>query len=187
MSVEDLLTTIRRDHPERRGRRPSRSTQTPSAAVSVAADRQTVYADAYTGRVLGERDQGMRAFMSEIRAWHRWLSVEGEGRPVARAITGWSNAVFLFIVCSGFYLWFPRKWTWQRVRPVVLFSGKPSRQGTRLQLAQRHRALVLRAALHRRAHGDADLVPVGERARLSRCWRGTAAAGRTWRTRRRRW
>ena len=61
--------------------------------------------------------------MSEVRAWHRWLSIEGEARPVARAITGWSNTLFLFIVCSGFYLWFPRKWTWQRVRPVVLFSS----------------------------------------------------------------
>jgi uncharacterized iron-regulated membrane protein len=58
-----------------------------------------------------------------MRAWHRWLSVEGEGRPIARAFTGWSNAIFLFIVCSGFYLWFPRKWTWQRVRPVVLFGS----------------------------------------------------------------
>jgi uncharacterized iron-regulated membrane protein len=61
--------------------------------------------------------------MSEVRAWHRWLAVEGEGRPLARAITGWSNALFLFIVASGIYLWFPRKWSWQHVRPVVLFAG----------------------------------------------------------------
>ncbi len=54
----------------------------------------------------------MRRFMSETRAWHRWLAVDGEGRPVARFITGWSNFLFLFIVVSGFYLWFPRKWTW---------------------------------------------------------------------------
>jgi uncharacterized iron-regulated membrane protein len=36
-------------------------------------------------------------------------------------VTGWSNFVFLFIVVSGFYLWWPRQWTWQRVKPVVLF------------------------------------------------------------------
>jgi uncharacterized iron-regulated membrane protein len=62
--------------------------------------------------------------MGEVRAWHRWLAVDGDGRSVARAITGWSNVLFLFIVCSGFYLWFPRKWTWQHLRPVVWFSGK---------------------------------------------------------------
>jgi uncharacterized iron-regulated membrane protein len=123
MSVESLLTTIKRDHPEL-GVTAVTFNSDPGAPVSVAADRQTVYADAYTGQILGQSGQGMRTFMSATRAWHRWLSVEGEGRPVARAITGWSNAVFLFIVCSGFYLWFPRKWTWQRVRPVVWFSGK---------------------------------------------------------------
>jgi uncharacterized iron-regulated membrane protein len=41
---------------------------------------------------------------------------------VARAITGWSNFLFLFIVCSGFYLWFPRKWRWAQVRSVVIFN-----------------------------------------------------------------
>jgi uncharacterized iron-regulated membrane protein len=60
--------------------------------------------------------------MADLRAWHRWLAVEGDGRPLARAFTGWSNFLFLFIVCSGFYLWFPRKWTWAQIRSVVLFN-----------------------------------------------------------------
>jgi uncharacterized iron-regulated membrane protein len=72
--------------------------------------------------LLGEGSQGVRRFMSETRAWHRWIAVEGDGRPVARFITGWSNFIFLFIVVSGFYLWFPRKWTWNHVRSVLLFS-----------------------------------------------------------------
>jgi uncharacterized iron-regulated membrane protein len=122
LSIEDLVTTVRRDHPDVEVGAVTVNSL-PDAAVSISAGRQTIYADAYTGRVLGEGNQGMRTFMSDVRAWHRWLSVEGEGRTVARAITGWSNAVFLFIVCSGFYLWFPRKWTWQRVRPVVLFGS----------------------------------------------------------------
>jgi uncharacterized iron-regulated membrane protein len=60
--------------------------------------------------------------MADLRAWHRWLAVEGDGRPLARAITGWSTFIFLFIVCSGFYLWFPRKWTWAQIRSVVIFN-----------------------------------------------------------------
>ena len=122
LSVEDIVTTVRRDHPDVEVGAVTFNSRA-DAPVAITAGRQTIYADAYTGRVLGEGNQGMRAFMSEVRAWHRWLSVEGEGRPFARAITGWSNALFLFIVSSGFYLWFPRKWTWQRVRPVVLFSS----------------------------------------------------------------
>jgi uncharacterized iron-regulated membrane protein len=61
--------------------------------------------------------------MGSVRAWHRWLAVDGESRSIARAITGWSNLLFLFIVVSGFYLWCPRKWTWQRVRTVIWFTS----------------------------------------------------------------
>ncbi|HET9269039.1 MAG TPA: PepSY-associated TM helix domain-containing protein [Vicinamibacterales bacterium] len=90
--------------------------------VILTAGPRTVYLDAYSGRLLGEGRQGMRQFMSDVRAWHRWLAYEGEGRTTARAITGWSNVAFLFIVVSGLYLWFPRRWTWKHMRPVVVFT-----------------------------------------------------------------
>jgi uncharacterized iron-regulated membrane protein len=91
--------------------------------VIVSAGQRTYYLDAYSGRVLGEGRQGMRRFMAQVKAWHRWLAVEGEGRPAARAFTGWSNVRFLFIVSSGLYLWFPRQWTWKHLKPVFLFSS----------------------------------------------------------------
>jgi len=121
LPVETLLQTIRTEHPDI-----TASAVTVGAAVDapliVAVQQRTLYFDAYSGRLLGEGSQGMRRFMSETRAWHRWLAVEGEGRPVARFITGWSNFLFLFIVVSGFYLWFPRKWSWNHVRTVLLFN-----------------------------------------------------------------
>ena len=94
------------------------------APVTLTVRQRTLYFDAYSGQLLGEGSQTVRRFMTEIRSWHRWLSVEGEGRPVARFFTGWSNALFLFIVTSGFYLWFPRKWTWQHIRSIAFFNGK---------------------------------------------------------------
>jgi uncharacterized iron-regulated membrane protein len=94
-----------------------------TAPVVVAAGARTFYLDAYDGRVLGEGRRGVREFMSDVRAWHRWLAVEGEGRATARWFTGWSNVLFLFVICSGLYLWFPRKWTWRHVRPVVWFTS----------------------------------------------------------------
>jgi uncharacterized iron-regulated membrane protein len=121
LSIEALLSTLDRDHPELDVSALTVAADA-TAPVSIVTGRQTFYADAYTGRVLGESSQGVRRVMTQIRAWHRWMAVEGDGRPVARAITGWSNAIFLFIVASGIYLWFPRRWTWQHVRPVVLFG-----------------------------------------------------------------
>ena len=94
------------------------------APVTLAVRQRTLYVDAYSGQVLGEGNQTVRRAMTEIRSWHRWLSVDGDGRPVARFLTGWSNFVFLFIVTSGFYLWFPRKWSWQHIRSIALFNGK---------------------------------------------------------------
>jgi len=56
-----------------------------------------------------------------VTDWHRWLGASGENRAAARAVTGASNLVFLFIVASGFYLWWPRKWTRKSVRAVAWF------------------------------------------------------------------
>ncbi len=82
-----------------------------------------VYMDPYSGVVLGEGRQEMRAFMSSMREWHRWMAVSGEGRADARAITGAANVVFLFLVITGMYLWWPRSLTWNHLRPVLWFRG----------------------------------------------------------------
>jgi uncharacterized iron-regulated membrane protein len=93
------------------------------AAVAVAAGQRTLYLDRYSGTIVGEASRGgVRAVMSGLRAWHRWFAVEGDGRATARAVTGWSNFLFLFIVASGAYLWLPKKWSWPQVRRVVLFQ-----------------------------------------------------------------
>jgi uncharacterized iron-regulated membrane protein len=94
----------------------------PADAVIVSAEQQAFYVDAYSGRVLGEGREGIRQFMGDVRAWHRWLAAEGEARTTARWFTGWSNVLFLFVVCSGLYLWFPRRWSWQHLRPAVWFT-----------------------------------------------------------------
>jgi uncharacterized iron-regulated membrane protein len=121
LPVETLLRTIRADHPDITFNAITVGSAA-DAPVMVTVPQRTLYFDAYSGRLLGEGSQGMRRFMSETRAWHRWLAVDGDGRPVARFITGWSNFIFLFVVVSGFYLWFPRKWTWNHVRTVLLFG-----------------------------------------------------------------
>jgi uncharacterized iron-regulated membrane protein len=125
LPIETLLEKVRVENPNVT---PTAVTlaSAPDAPVVLSLPQRTVYLDAYSAGVLGEGSQGMRRFMSATRAWHRWLAIEGEGRPVARAITGWSNFIFLFIVVSGFYVWFPRKWGWTQVRAVTLFNRKAS-------------------------------------------------------------
>lgn len=122
LSIDTLIERFRVEHPDLQ-----------PTAVTIAADRRapgtiavpsrTFLVDVYSGRVLGESSTRVRRVMSTLREWHRYLGVGGDSRRLARAITGWSNVVFLFIVCSGFYLWFPRTWTWRHVRSVTWFSS----------------------------------------------------------------
>ena len=96
----------------------------PKKPITIAAGQRTFFADAYTGALLGESTGTMRKAMSDLRSWHRWLAVDGDGRTTARAVTGWSNLLFAFIVLSGMYLWLPKAWTWIQFRVVLLFNGK---------------------------------------------------------------
>lgn len=105
------------------------------AAVALAANpgagpggARTLFVNPYTGTVLGEGAQGIRNFFRVVTDWHRWLGAKGESRAAARAITGACNLGFLFIVVSGFYLWWPRTWTWQQFKNILWFRrGLPGK------------------------------------------------------------
>ena len=65
----------------------------------------------------------MRNFFRIVTEWHRYVALSGENRPMGKAITGFSNLAFFFIVVSGFFLWWPRSWTWKSVRNVTWFKA----------------------------------------------------------------
>ncbi|HEX8274737.1 MAG TPA: PepSY-associated TM helix domain-containing protein [Longimicrobiaceae bacterium] len=92
--------------------------------VEVAFGREkTVFVDPYTGTVLGQGAAGTRAFFRKVTDWHRWLGAQAESRETGKMITGASNLGFLFLVLSGFYLWWPRNWTRRVLRSVTWFQG----------------------------------------------------------------
>lgn len=92
------------------------------APVQVAFGRErTVFANPYTGQVLGEGSKATRDFFAWVTGWHRWLARTGDARDTGRAITGAANVGFLFLVLSGFVLWWPRRWTPAAFRQVAWF------------------------------------------------------------------
>jgi uncharacterized iron-regulated membrane protein len=123
LPVEALVESLRIKRPDLQATAVTIGSDDDATAVFTVGQQRTIHLDIYSGAVLGEGSRGTRELMSDLRAWHRWLAVEGEGRPLARAITGWSNFLFAFIVVTGIYLWFPRKWTWQHIKPTLLFRG----------------------------------------------------------------
>ncbi len=112
-----------------------------TAAVALG-QRGTVFVNPYTGDVLGSGSARARAFYRSVTSWHRYLSVEGENRATARAITGACNAAFLVLALSGIYLWWPKQWTWRHVSRGHAVPIGAERQGQGLQLAQRDWVLV---------------------------------------------
>jgi uncharacterized iron-regulated membrane protein len=127
LPVEALLSKVR----ENRSALPSTLTlrSDPAEPAALGFGRESiVYVNPYTGEILGEGSKGIRSFFHVITDWHRWLGAHGENRAIARAITGACNLGFLFLVMSGFYIWWPKQWAWRQARNVTWFrSGLPGR------------------------------------------------------------
>ena len=127
LPIETLITKAR----ENRGANPTAVTlkSDPEAPAEIAFGREaTLFANPYTGAILGEGSPKTRAFFRGVTDWHRWLGAKGDNRTVARAITGACNLGFLFLVISGFYLWWPRSWNLKALRNVTWFRrGLPSK------------------------------------------------------------
>jgi uncharacterized iron-regulated membrane protein len=98
------------------------------AEINFGRDGGTIFINPYSGDILGEGSRAVRSFFRFITDMHRWLGAQGENRNVARAITGACNLGFLFLVCSGFYLWWPQRWSGKVFRNVMWFRrGLPSK------------------------------------------------------------
>ena len=84
----------------------------PEMPASVQFGRgKSTYADPYTGESLGEGNTALKGFFGWALRLHRWLTLEGAAREVGGEVVKIGNMVFLFLVVSGLYLWFPKRWT----------------------------------------------------------------------------
>jgi uncharacterized iron-regulated membrane protein len=123
LSVETLIAKAR----DARGATPTSVTlkSDPSVPAEIGFGRESsLFVNPYTGAVLGEGSQRVRSFFRGVTEWHRWLGARGDNRNVARAITGACNLGFLFLVTSGFFLWWPRNWNLKSVRNVIWFRRR---------------------------------------------------------------
>ena len=73
--------------------------------------RAGVLVDPYTGKIVGQ--SGRLPFFTTVRELHRWLldsmKPEAEGIFWGRVIVGTSTLLFVFILLTGLFLWWPKK------------------------------------------------------------------------------
>ena len=150
--------------PARRRRR-SRCAPIAPATGGVTIGTRTVYVNPYTGATsTAKARRSACARSSRMVSWHRYMAMTGD-RATGKAITGAANLLFLFLVLSGMYLWWPRTGRGAVPERRVVPTRAPA-EGARLQLAQRHRLLDGAAARDRRLSRRRDLVSVGDQPRL---------------------
>jgi len=95
----------------------------PSVSAAIGFPQgATVYVDPYSAAVLGEGSTTAQNVFRTVENWHRWLAVSGDNRANARSITGAANVGFLLLGLSGIYLWWPRKWSAQHTRAILVFK-----------------------------------------------------------------
>lgn len=94
----------------------------PGAPVALRAGRAGgMNLNPYTGEPMEGGSPRLDAFFNAVTGWHRWFNVQGEGRAFARAVTGISNVMFLFLVVSGAYLWLPSVYAWALFKARLVF------------------------------------------------------------------
>jgi uncharacterized iron-regulated membrane protein len=99
-------------------------TNDPGAPVTFSAGRSGGFSlNPYTGEEMEVGSPGLENFFSITTGIHRWFNLSGDSRNTARAITGASNLMFLFIIFSGLYLWFPKLWRWSMFRIRLAFRN----------------------------------------------------------------
>jgi uncharacterized iron-regulated membrane protein len=124
LSIDRLIAGIRAAEPEAM---PSgltlRSDPAAPAAINLGRER-TVFLNPYTGAVLGEGSKQARGFFRSVTNVHRWLGTPDKSRALGRAVTGACNLAFLFLVISGFFLWWPRQGTKNAGRAILVPKTK---------------------------------------------------------------
>ncbi|MBX3134345.1 MAG: PepSY domain-containing protein [Gemmatimonadaceae bacterium] len=85
-------------------------------------DAAPMLVDPFRGEVLQASGDGSgQAFFSALRRWHRWIGAQGaELRAQMKVVNGVANLVFLALVLSGLYLWWPARWTPARLRATAV-------------------------------------------------------------------
>ena len=90
------------------------------AEVSFGSD-SVVLVNSCDGRVIGNGAERLRGFFSGVKDLHRWVALNGVRHEQLRSIKDACVVAFVFMILSGLVIWFPRKLTWQYLRPAVIF------------------------------------------------------------------
>jgi len=83
------------------------------------ANRTFVCLNAYTGAVISRGATSWRAFYGFVREVHTSLAIPRDGAKTGHAVVDVCNLAFVFLILTGAFLWWPRKWNWRALRNSI--------------------------------------------------------------------
>ncbi|AIY67698.1 PepSY-associated TM helix domain-containing protein [Pseudoalteromonas piratica] len=94
-----------------------------NAFVQVKEGRKTLaYLNPYTGEKMDEPGLATKTFMRKLRAFHRWLTLDGSFSETGRWVNGIANVIFFVLVLSGLYLWLPKRFNKRAFKQKLTFG-----------------------------------------------------------------
>ena len=95
-----------------------------NAPIIVKDGRKKVaYLNPYTGEEMAIPGQGTKIFLGKLRAFHRWLTLDGKFSEMGRWVNGIANIIFLVLILSGLYLWLPKRFNSRAFKQRLTLSG----------------------------------------------------------------
>lgn len=96
----------------------------PNAPIIVKDGRKKIaYINPYTGEKMAIPGQGTKTFFSKLRAFHRWLTLDGKFSETGRWVNGIANIIFVVLILSGLYLWLPKRFKSRAFKQRLTLSG----------------------------------------------------------------
>jgi uncharacterized iron-regulated membrane protein len=96
----------------------------PNAPIIVKDGRRKIaYLNPYTGAEMSAPGQGTKNFLGKLRAFHRWLTLDGKFSETGRWVNGIANVIFLILILSGLYLWLPKRFNSRAFKQRLTLSG----------------------------------------------------------------
>jgi len=97
------------------------------APIIVKDGRKTLaYINPYNGIEMAEPGQGTKVFFKKLRAFHRWLTLDGKFSETGRWVNGIANVIFFILLLTGLYLWLPKKLKVKAFKQKLTLSSKHS-------------------------------------------------------------
>lgn len=87
-----------------------------------AGDEGPLYVDPFTGESTESQAHSAHEVIHKLEEWHRWLGAKEGQTSIGRLVTGISNLALFCLCATGLWLWFPRRWSWRALRPLLFLK-----------------------------------------------------------------